>query len=149
MSDNPFRDLTPVNPYQSSTEYSPHSMPSKSNPLMVPAIFLLTLSVLALAANVISLPFQLANINRIDTSTPEGAGRMIGTVIGMSLVPIFAVAIIIGSICMLRLKGYSGAMTAAICACIPFCSPCVVLGIPFGIWALVLLANPDVKNRFQ
>jgi len=40
-------------------------------------------------------------------------------------------------------------MAAAIVACVPFCSPCVVLGIPFGIWALVVMAKPEVRAAFQ
>jgi len=46
------------------------------------------------------------------------------------------------------LKSISIARVGAILTVIPFLSPFVVLGIPFGIWALVLLARQDVKIAF-
>ena len=32
---------------------------------------------------------------------------------------------------------------------IPCCGPCLVLGIPFGIWALVLLNDSRIRPHFQ
>lgn len=57
-------------------------------------------------------------------------------------------AIIFCAIQMQRLKSYGLALTGAILAVIPGISPCCVLGIPFGIWALVVINQPDVKNAF-
>ena len=59
------------------------------------------------------------------------------------------VLVIVGAYNLQKLRSYPLAMTGAIIACIPCCGPCLVLGIPFGIWALVLLNNPDVKRHFQ
>ncbi len=56
---------------------------------------------------------------------------------------------VIGGACMLMLKNYSMARTAAIVAIIPCLSPCIFLGMPFGIWAVVLLSRPDVRARFR
>jgi hypothetical protein len=49
---------------------------------------------------------------------------------------------------MRRLESYAGAMAASILAVIPCLSPCIILGIPFGIWALVVINQPDVKEAF-
>ncbi len=38
------------------------------------------------------------------------------------------------------------AMLGAILCCIPLCSPCMVLGIPFGIWALVVINSEGTFN---
>ena len=38
---------------------------------------------------------------------------------------------------------------AAIVAMIPRISPCCLLGLPFGIWALVVLSNGTVKAAFR
>ena len=37
---------------------------------------------------------------------------------------------------------------AAFMACIPWVTPFLFLGIPFGIWALRLLNEPDIKAAF-
>jgi hypothetical protein len=39
-------------------------------------------------------------------------------------------------------------MAAAIMAMIP-CNCCCLLGLPFGIWALVMLMKPEVKSQFS
>jgi hypothetical protein len=44
-----------------------------------------------------------------------------------------------------RWMGYVG----AILVCIPFLSPFVFLGIPFGIWALVLLQQEHIRLAFE
>ena len=49
---------------------------------------------------------------------------------------------------MRRLENYRTAMTVAIVSVIPLISPCCLLGIPFGIWALVMLSRPEVRDAF-
>ena len=63
--------------------------------------------------------------------------------LGMNLLALF------GAIKMQKLKGYGLAMTGAVFMVIPFLSPCFLLGIPFGIWAIFVLADSDVRNAFQ
>ena len=50
---------------------------------------------------------------------------------------------------MLRGKGYSMARTASILALLPLTSCCCVLGVPVGIWALVVLKKPEVRAYFE
>jgi hypothetical protein len=59
------------------------------------------------------------------------------------------VMISIGGGKMASMESYRLARLGAILACIPFTSPFVFLGIPFGIWALVLLYDPQVKAAFE
>lgn len=54
-----------------------------------------------------------------------------------------------GGMQMMKLQGYGLSMAAAIMAMIPCLSPCCVLGIPFGIWALVVLMDENVKMAFR
>jgi hypothetical protein len=115
----------------------------------LPAIFLLTLSSLFVLLIVASLPGQIVRIRAIDTSTAEGAGELFGGVISLALWPLMNLAIALGAISMIRLKNYRSAYTAAILSVIPICSPCFLLGIPFGIWAIVVLNRPEVKQRFM
>jgi hypothetical protein len=143
MSDTPFGRL-PDNPYASP---SPHAEPG--NPLRVPAMFLLVLSALFLLLLIASLPGQVVRFSKVDLSTPAGVGELMGGIVGLVGWTACMVAVLAGSICMLRLRGYGGAWAAAICAVVPVCSPCFVLGIPFGIWAIVLLRKPEVRQRFR
>ena len=54
------------------------------------------------------------------------------------------IAILWGGIQILRRKATRGqARLACILALIPCCGPCFVLGIPFGIWGLVALNDPE------
>jgi hypothetical protein len=56
--------------------------------------------------------------------------------------------VISGAVCMLRLKLYALAMTGSIVAMVPCFSGCCLLGLPLGIWALLVLNRPEVKNAF-
>ena len=57
--------------------------------------------------------------------------------------------ILFGAIKMKNLESYGLAMTASIIAMIPCVSPCCLLGLPLGIWAVVVLNNPEVKSAFR
>lgn len=68
-----------------------------------------------------------------------------------AMVCLFAAAlnalVLLGAIKMLRLQSYGLAFAACIVAMIP-CSCCCVLGLPFGVWGLVMLNKPEVKSQF-
>jgi hypothetical protein len=59
------------------------------------------------------------------------------------------VIVLIGAGKMQRLESFQFSMTAAVLAMIPCVSPCCLLGLPFGIWALVALNKPEVKSNFN
>ena len=56
--------------------------------------------------------------------------------------------VLFGAIKMLRLQSYGLVMAACIVAMLP-CQCCCVMGLPFGIWALVVLSRQDVKGAFH
>jgi len=56
--------------------------------------------------------------------------------------------VLFGAIKMLRLQNRGVAMAAAIVAMVP-CQCCCLLGLPFGIWALIVLSKPEVKSAFH
>lgn len=49
---------------------------------------------------------------------------------------------------MQTLRSFGWSVTAAVLALIPCTSPCCVLGVPIGIWALVVLYRPEVRAAF-
>jgi hypothetical protein len=70
--------------------------------------------------------------------------------IGSSFVGIIVAALIIfASLKMKELKQWGLAFTASILAMVPCISPCCIIGLPVGIWCLVVLTKPEVKNAFS
>jgi hypothetical protein len=66
--------------------------------------------------------------------------------LGASIV--YSLLLIGGAFQMAAARGYAICMATAIGALVPFLGPCYVLGIPFGIWAIVVLRRPDVRAGF-
>ena len=61
-------------------------------------------------------------------------------------VGVFGVLIILGGVKLMNLSGTGLPITGSILAMIPCTSSCCCLiGLPAGIWALVVLSRPDVK----
>jgi hypothetical protein len=57
--------------------------------------------------------------------------------------------VLFGALKMQQLRSRGLAMTATIVAMIPCFSPCCLLGLPFGIWALIVLSKPEVQSQFD
>ena len=57
--------------------------------------------------------------------------------------------ILAGAMRMKDLRNPGLARGACILALIPCLGPCFVLGIPFGIWGLVALADANVRAAFE
>ncbi len=68
--------------------------------------------------------------------------------IAISLVPVaMNLAICFGAWKMMRVQSPVWSMTAAVLALIPCQPPCCLLTIPFGIWAIVTMQEPLVRDR--
>ena len=57
--------------------------------------------------------------------------------------------IAVGAAKMGFLESYNLGRMAAILACVPMVSPFVIVGIPFGVWSLRLLSEPEIQHAFQ
>ncbi|GAB5405685.1 MAG: hypothetical protein Aurels2KO_39160 [Aureliella sp.] len=77
-----------------------------------------------------------------------GIGELIAAVIGCAQF-IALVLIAIGAAKMGHLESLTLARVGATLACIPVITPFFLVGIPFGIWALRLLAEPAIKSAFD
>jgi predicted PurR-regulated permease PerM len=77
----------------------------------------------------------------------QGIG--VGYVVLFILALILSVVTILGGMKMKNLQSRGLAMTGAVLAMIPCISPCCLIGLPVGIWALVVLNDPDVKAGFD
>lgn len=59
------------------------------------------------------------------------------------------VAILRAGMCFLYRDYYQIALGGAWLAVVPCCSSCVIIGIPFAVWGLILLYQQDVKMMFD
>jgi len=87
------------------------------------------------------LPPQLARYVTMMSGT-------IGVVMSILAIGI-GVLVLLGALKMRSLTSYGLALTSSILAMIPCLSPCCCVGLPAGIWALVVLNKADVKAAFQ
>ena len=70
--------------------------------------------------------------------------------VGSSFVGLLVAAFVIyASLKMKDLEQWGLAVAASILAMIPCISPCCIIGLPIGIWCLVILMRPDVKAAFH
>ena len=69
--------------------------------------------------------------------------------ISWGLTTVFSLLALVGAMKMKNLSGRGWAYTSAILCMTPCTSGCCLLGLPFGIWAMIVLSNPDVKRAFD
>lgn len=114
--------------------------------VMGPAITLIAFSVVYL----IFLAFiSLQAIDDIPAGGLAVQDASLGVLVTSAGCALMQILIIAGSVQMIRLSTRGLALSASILAWIPVVSPCCILGIPFGIWAFVVLCRPDVREAFE
>jgi hypothetical protein len=74
-----------------------------------------------------------------------GWGGIASAVMGLLL----GAVIIFGAVRMLSLKNWGMGLTASILSMVPCFQGCCLLSIPAGIFALVILCDPQVKSSFR
>jgi hypothetical protein len=133
---------------------APMADPAAQEKVNGPAVGLVILAILGFILQVLSLILNLVGAsflpNRQMQGEPwanmfSGAGAVVGAVIGI----LMSGLILFGAIKMKKLENYGLAMTSSIIAMIPCISPCCLIGLPIGIWAVVVLSKPEVKSAFH
>jgi hypothetical protein len=134
---------------------APISMPMPSGESLDqvngPAIGLIVVAILGFLLQAAALIFRLffsALAARQTEAFPNMFSGSLGIasgVIGM----LVSVLILMGGIKMKNLQNHGLAMTASIIAMIPCISPCCIIGLPIGIWAVIVLSKPEVKSAFH
>jgi len=128
------------NPYQSSPE---SGIGKSTSPLWLPAGILLVLSLLSAVKWIAGGLYAIINLSRqIDPQY-----NLYGALdIAIGLVN---VVLCVGAVLLLRRTSLRAAWATAIGATIPCLSPCIVLGMPVGIWIILLLRRPEVQAEFN
>ena len=119
-----------------------------------PAMGLIVVAILGALAQAAGLIMHLAGAaTHASSQMPNAAwvnmfSGTIGVVSGVIGLLMSAV-VLLGALKMKKLESYGFAMAASIIAMVPCVSPCCLLGLPIGIWALVVLMKPEVKSAFH
>jgi hypothetical protein len=118
-----------------------------------PALFLIVVSVICIGLLSITVPIDVLLLTngrvgflRLDESKTEVV--VIRTIWGLALI-VASGYCLFGAWQMMSLKNYQQARYAATVAVVPCLGPCCVLGIPFGAWALSVLARPEIRRSFE
>ena len=126
-----------------------------------PAIGLMITAALGFLGAIFKIIAPLAGLNNFQTSGAnlppqfqqfqQWATQMNGTmgvvtgILGLAM----CVLIFYGALQMQKLTNHGLCMAASIIAMVPCLSPCCCIGLPIGIWALVVLSKADVKGFFH
>jgi hypothetical protein len=85
-------------------------------------------------------------------SAEDLKGQLVGSFVGGGIVEVLAALVtIVGGAKMRQLKAHALAVVGSVLALLPCvsCSACCGLGEVVGIWALVVLLNPEVRAAFE
>lgn len=119
--------------------------------LFVTAGFGLLAAIAGIIMNVLGVGMGAAELGG-SAETAQFAKMMGGGALGV-VQGIFAIAvsvvIFLGANKMRKLESYGFSLAASIIAMVPCISPCCIIGLPIGIWAIVVLNKPEVKSHFS
>lgn len=121
-----------------------------------PAIGLIVTGIIGILFQVANILLNLLGMGMSGVAAASGdsgaVGGLMSGVLGLvynGFACLMGGLVIFGALRMKALKGYGVALTGAIIAALPCTSPCCFLGLPLGIWAIVVLMNQDVKTSFS
>jgi hypothetical protein len=115
--------------------------------LLVVGIIELSLGLIMIVVNCLGMAVMLDK-GGPGRPGPDPMFQVVGGILGCILAIVRGGLIIAGALQYKNLTGYGMAMTGAITAVVP-CNCCFIINIGFGIWALVVLNNPVVRNAFR
>ena len=121
-----------------------------------PGIALIIIGAINIMISLGFMAMVLANLGATTTLSTNTEAEKMFRGMGLSfdlvlvtLAVIFGVLILMGGVRMRSLRNFGFCMTASILAMVPCVSCCFPIGIPVGIWAIVVLSKPEVKNMFS
>ncbi|MBS0209690.1 MAG: hypothetical protein JSS27_12140 [Planctomycetes bacterium] len=117
--------------------------------VQAPAIAMIVVaSISAVLYVIFTIAVLVVALGGINQQQPEAVFNFVVVALyGWGL--ILSIVVIVGANKMRKLESYTMAMTATILLMIPCNYPCCVLGLPFGIWSLVVLLDDNVRRSFQ
>lgn len=124
--------------------------------VIAPAICMLIVAILGFGVSVFNVVSALAFAPPpVDPNAPpfvqeimKGTHGTQAAVIQSAFSMLFVVTVL-GSVQMMRRKMWALALAVSVFSMINFASCCCILRLPFGIWSLITLVNPEVKESFS
>lgn len=124
------------------------------NKVSTPGLLLAIVGGIGVLGGLISIVLNLVGAG-VNTLAPSGGDERIlhlfsgglGILVAVVGVVLWGV-VVFGALKMRALESYGLSMAAAIIAMLP-CSCCCVIGLPIGIWSLVVLMDQNVKGHFS
>lgn len=121
--------------------------------LLVSGIICVILAILSVVANLMGTTFAPAMDEVPQEMRPfvdamermQGPMAVISSLIGLAISGLMIYA----AQKMRNLESFALVVTATILAMVPCTSPCCCIGLPVGIWVLVVLFKPEVKAAFR
>ena len=121
-----------------------------------PAMGLLITGGLALLFTVLGLVMNIAGVGMSGLSGMGGSAATdqymsmmsggVGIVVSLLGLALYGF-VLWGALQMKQLRNWNMAMGASIAAMLP-CGCCCIIGLPIGIWSLIVLMKPEVKSAF-
>lgn len=120
-----------------------------------PAVIMIVIAVFSTIAMVVDFGFRMYNLSNPQFLPADNVQRMsmlVGNYTGAFIDILNFVCqflVITGCLAMMKGRDKAKARMAAFISMIPCISGCCVLNIPFGIWAFMVLNQPDVEAFFD
>jgi len=120
-----------------------------------PAIGLIFTGAIGILVAIANIVLEGAMMEWVRSLTPEGQAPPAGMMeansalsIAITVLSVLASAFILfGGLKMMKLESRTVVLAASIVAMIP-CVGCCVIGLPVGIWSVIVLSKPEVKAAF-
>jgi hypothetical protein len=133
--------------------------------VVLPGLGMLMSGVLSMIANLFTLHTfwalgpegvaqKMEETNPAVTSMAMAQGYTPATMFYLSLfmgivLLLISAGVVVGAMQMLRLRKYGLAVTGSILALVNIGNLCCLFTLPFGIWSLMVLRLPEVRNAFE
>jgi hypothetical protein len=120
--------------------------------VIAPAICLLVTAILGVLVNVFQVVISIVAPKWIQQNNIFAQGQQTPPELSVAVGAVFVllnIAIVGGAISMMKRRMYPLALTSAILSMVNCGNFCCLLGLPFGIWAVVILSRADVRAAFQ
>jgi hypothetical protein len=127
--------------------------PAAADQVNGPAIGLMIVAIIGFLWQIANLVWRMffSAVTAAQSNQPELVTMLSGTLglVGSILGILSSILVLFGALKMKKLESHGLAMAVSIIAMIPCVSPCCLIGIPIGIWSLVMLSKPEVKSAFH
>lgn len=141
--------------FPGSLHPTPKPTPDRSAALRLvaaPAICLMIVGGLDIGVCLLSLALNLLGmgLGAAEGGSSGGAAMLQGGVglFSAAVGVLWGSALIFGATQLKGLKSHKNSMAVTIMAMLPCFNPCCLLGLPFGIWSLIVLLKPEVREAF-